>query len=99
MLQQQMGPAFTVGAGRGDGKMIARKIAALVAFALFLHGTSTLADPVQVASRSHGVPRSTRPDATVPAKHAPGSKPKKAPAIRRTPPRAHSTELELPQLG
>jgi len=99
MLPQQMGPAFTVGPGRGDGKMTARKIAALVAFALLLHGTSTLADPVQVASRSHGVPRSTPRDATIPAKHAPGSKPQKAPAIRRTPPRAHSTEFELPQLG
>ena len=79
--------------------MTARKIAALMAFALFLQGTSALADSVQVASRSHGIPRSTPRDAAVPAKHAPRSKSQKAPAIRRTPPRAHSTELELPQLG
>ena len=72
---------------------------ALVAFALFLQGTSALADPVQVASRSRGIPRSTPRAAAVPAKHVPGSKPHKAPAIRRTPPRADSTELELPQLG
>jgi hypothetical protein len=79
-------------------KMTARKIAALVAFALFLQGTSTMADPVRVASRSHGIPRSTPRNAGQ-AKHAPGSKPQKAPAIRRTPPRARSTELELQQLG
>jgi hypothetical protein len=79
--------------------MTARKIAALMAFALFLQGTSALADSVQPASRSHGIPRSTLRGAAVTAKHAPGSKPQKAPAIRRTPPRAHSTELELPQLG
>jgi hypothetical protein len=47
----------------------------------------------------HGIRRSTPRDAAIPAKHAPGSKPQKAPAIKRTLPRAHSTELELPQLG
>jgi len=90
---------LTVGLGRGDLKMTARKIAALTVFALFLQRTSALADTVQLASRSHGIPRSTPRGAAVPAKHAPGSKPQKAPAMRRTPPRAHSTELELQQLG
>jgi len=79
--------------------MIAGRIGALMAFALFLHGTSALADSVHVASRSHGIPRSTPRGAAVSAKRAPGSKPQKAPATRRTPPRAHSTDLELPQLG
>jgi len=79
--------------------MTARKIAALMALALFLQGTSALGDPVQPASRSHGIARSTPRGAAVPAKQAPGSKPQKAPALRRTRPRAHSTDLELPQLG
>ena len=79
--------------------MAAWKIAALMAFAWYLQGTSALADPVQLASRSHGGPRSTPRAASVPAKHAPGSKPHKGPAMRRMPPRAHSTDLELPQLG
>jgi len=90
---------LTVGLGRGDLKMTARKIAALMALALFLQGTSAVGDPVQPASRSHGIARSTPRGAAVPAKQAPGSKPQKAPALRRTPPRTHSTDLELPQLG
>src|SRR6267143_6312525 len=99
MLPQKMGPASHRRSRQGDGKMTAWKIAALMAFALFLQGTSALADSVEVASRSHGIPRSTPRHDAIPAKHAPGSKPQKAPAIRRTPPRAHSTDLELPQLG
>ena len=79
--------------------MTARKIAALMALALFLQGTSALAASRHVASRPHGVPGSTPRSSAVSAKHAPGSKPQKAPALKRSPPRGRSTDLELPQLG
>jgi hypothetical protein len=77
--------------------MNAWKIAATVAFAFLLHGASAMA-----ASRGHEASR-TRGAATshraVSAKHVPGAKAHKTPAIKRTPSRDSSSDLELPQLG
>ena len=84
---------------RGDTKMDARKIAAAAALVLSLHVASALAAGAgRDATRTHAVPGSPR-SAGVPAKRAPGAKAQKTPAIRRTPPRERSTDLELPQLG
>ena len=82
--------------------MSAGKIAAVLAFALSLCGASAMADGAGSrpgASRGHGVAGSPLRATAAPTAHASGSKAHKAPAIKRTPKRDRSTDLELPQLG
>ena len=88
-------------AGLAGGRpMNAWRIGAAVMVALSLQGTSAMASgPDHDQRRPSAASARSRPAAPLAVKHAAGMKAKKTPAIKRTPGRDRSTDLELPQLG
>ncbi len=80
--------------------MRAWKIAAVVAAALSLQGTSAIAaGPEHSHERLNAATARSHPAAPLAVKRADAMKAKKTPVIKRTPSRDRSTDLELPQLG
>jgi hypothetical protein len=80
--------------------MSALKVAVAMAFALCLCGASAMADVAgsrPEASRGHVI--SGSPRTAAPTTHSSASRAHKVPAIKRTPKRDRSTDLEFQQLG
>jgi 2-C-methyl-D-erythritol 4-phosphate cytidylyltransferase len=77
--------------------MSAWKLTAAVLVAVCLYGTRTLASETEHDERTAAAPH--RHAAPLAVKHADTVKAKKAPAVKRTPARDRTTDLELPQLG
>jgi hypothetical protein len=80
--------------------MKAWRIGAVFAAALSLQVTSAMASgPDHGHRRPDAATARSRSAAPLAMKHAAGIKAKKTPAIKRTPGRDRTTDLELPQLG
>lgn len=80
--------------------MKAWRVGAVVAAALSLQGMSAIAaGPEHGDQRLNAATARSRPAAPLAMKHAAGLKAKKTPVIKRTPSRARTPDLELPQLG
>ena len=79
--------------------MSAWKIAVAALVAVCLQGTHAIASDADHEARPSGAAAPHHHAAPLAVKHAEPVKAKKAPAVKRTPPRAHTTDLELPQLG